>query len=84
VQLLVLPVQGGTFVYGQPFSGDPKDFNVFLVTPQGFVRKGQPTEIAKKTPATTARLVAYQQEQASNGVARIQYDLAKRYFGEKA
>jgi hypothetical protein len=80
VQLLALPISGGRFDYGEPFSGDPKDFNTFLVTAQGFVRKERPAEAASKTAAATARLIAYQHEQASNGVARVQYDLAKRYF----
>ena len=67
--------------YGEPFVGETRDLtSMFLVTAQGILKKETPQEVAKKRAATTANLIKWQYQQASNGVARVQYDLATRYF----
>ena len=67
--------------YGQPLVGQTTiSTNVYLVTDRGFVRKETPEEIAAKKALATTKFIAWQHEQASNGVAHVQYDLAKRYL----
>ena len=67
--------------YGQPFVGDSKSLtNAFLITEQGVVKKESPQEAVVKKAGMTANLIAWQHQQATNGVAYSQYDLAKRYL----
>ncbi len=66
--------------YGHPYFGDTSNLTVFLVTSTGFVRKETPQETAVKKAAINAKLIAWQFQQASNGAAYVQYDLAKRYL----
>ncbi len=67
--------------YGQPVTEDPKSLtNVWSVTTRGFVRVETAREAASRKAGMAVKLLYWQQEQASNGVAYIQFDLAKRYF----
>jgi len=96
VQLFAMPTGTHTFVdtqnqpqsiarydYGEPVVGKvPAATNLFLVTAQGIMRVKKETteEAASKKTALAANLIAWQREQASNDVANVQYDLAKRYL----
>lgn len=69
------------FDYGHPLTGDSTPLtSVFLVTPGGLVRKETPAQLESKKAAIDAKLLAWQLEQASNGVPRLQYDLGKRHL----
>jgi hypothetical protein len=81
VALFAFPTGGSTYNYGETFLGNSEKLpNVFLVTAQGIRKKETLQEVAAKKAITAANLLVWQHQQASNGVAYVQYDLSKRYF----
>lgn len=66
--------------YGQPYLGVVSNRTVFLVTKAGIVRKQTSQELAEKNAVTDRNLLSWQLQQASNGIAYVQFDLAKRYL----
>jgi Sel1 repeat len=94
VQFYAMPAGKYTFVdasgqaqtipfydYGQPFIGEVStNSRVFLVTRAAIVKRETPHEVAAKKATLTANLIAWQQQQATNGVAYVQYELAERYL----
>jgi hypothetical protein len=93
VKFFALPVGTATFTdsennllsisrfdYGFPYAGATSNRTVFLVTQNGFIKKESSQEAEAKKEAAVKTLVAWQLQQASNGVAYVQFDLAKRYL----
>jgi hypothetical protein len=88
VRFCAMPVGGGLttdssprYDYGRPFVGDPRGLtNVFLVTNRGIVRKQTPEETAAKKAQMKGGLLQWHCQQASNGVARSQFEIGLRYL----
>lgn len=69
--------------YGKPFTGDSKKFpQIYHVLFDRIVSEHQysPEEREIQRRQSDATLLAWQQQQASNGVAYSQFDLGLRYF----
>lgn len=73
----------GLWDYGQPFNGDPAAFHyIYRVLPDHISRERLYTAQERETmkQAAIKRLLSWQQEQASNDVASVQFDLGLRYL----
>jgi hypothetical protein len=84
INCYAIPVSNqGVWDYGKPFTGDSKEFSkIYHVLSDRIVSERQysPEEREAKRRQSDATLLAWQQQQASNGVAYSQFDLGLRYF----
>jgi hypothetical protein len=73
----------GFWDFGKPFSGDVSQFKtVYHISSAGFTTEHHYSPEEKKTmkAAIDAKVIAFQEQQASNGMAYSQFDLGIRYF----
>lgn len=93
VQLFAMPAGTYTFTdsenhlmtiprydYGLPYSGMTSNLTIYLVTRNGLTKSETLQEAELKKLTASKKLLEWQIQQASNGVAYVQFDLAKRYL----
>ena len=66
--------------YGRIYVGETSNLTVFVVSKGGIIKKESPQAIEAKQGVAAKKLLIWQLQQASNGVAYVQFDLAKRYL----
>ena len=84
INCYAIPVSNqGVWDYGKPFTGDPKKFpKIYHVLSDDIVSEHQYTAEEREAilRERDAKLLAWQQQEASNGVAYSQFNFGQRYF----